>query len=87
MYFPYWMILLVLSLWASILAFVWALRTGQFADQGRAGYLPLRDLGPLPPDREPSRPTREVYALTAVAGIGFLGLVAAALVTVLTLKG
>jgi len=87
MYFPYWMILLVVSLWASILAFVWALRTGQFADQGRARYLPLRDLEPLAPDREPSKITLEIYALTAVAGIALLGLLAAALLTVLTLKG
>ncbi len=36
-----WLFLVGISLIASIAAFVWALRTGQFSDQDRARYLPL----------------------------------------------
>jgi cbb3-type cytochrome oxidase maturation protein len=42
MYFSVWMILLAVSLWVSLAAFWWGLQSGQFSDQDRARYLPLK---------------------------------------------
>lgn len=40
-YYAGWLFLVVTSLLVSIAAFIWGLRSGQFADQDRARYLPL----------------------------------------------
>jgi cbb3-type cytochrome oxidase maturation protein len=40
-YYAGWLFLVVISLIASIAAFIWGLRSGQFSDQDRARYLPL----------------------------------------------
>jgi cbb3-type cytochrome oxidase maturation protein len=67
-----WASLIVISLWVSLVAFVWALKSGQFSDQGRARYLPLVDEAPLPPVLNPARARRE---LTVLIVIGIIGLV------------
>jgi cbb3-type cytochrome oxidase maturation protein len=40
-YYAGWLFLVTISLTASLAAFIWALRAGQFSDQDRARYLPL----------------------------------------------
>jgi cbb3-type cytochrome oxidase maturation protein len=40
-YYAGWLFLVVISVAASLAAFVWGLRSGQFSDQDRARYLPL----------------------------------------------
>ena len=52
MYYLPWTILVVVSLWVSVVGFIWALKSGQFSDQNRARYLPLRDDFPGPPVEE-----------------------------------
>ncbi len=42
-YYVYLIALIVISLWVTIASFIWALRSGQFSEQNRARYLPLRD--------------------------------------------
>jgi cbb3-type cytochrome oxidase maturation protein len=75
-YYLPWLLLIVISLWISLAAFFWALKAGQFSDQQRARYLPLRgEAGPAPL-ANPSRVTREVYALAGVLCMGALGLLA-----------
>ena len=76
MYFLGWMILVLVSLWVSLIAFIWALRTGQFSDPVRARYLPLSGKLPLPPGRNPEKFTPEVYALLIIGGIGFAAILA-----------
>ena len=68
-YFP-WVVLMVVSLWVSLAAFFWALKHGQFSEQERARYLPLRGEISLSPIPRPSKPTREVYALLGVLCMG-----------------
>jgi cbb3-type cytochrome oxidase maturation protein len=86
MYFYGWIILVSISLWVSLLAFVWALRTGQFADQGRARYLPLAsEYLPTPPS-DGNKRTIESYALLAVAAIGLVGFLSAIIVSLVQLK-
>lgn len=70
MYYLSWIILVVISLWVSVIGFIWALRSGQFSDQNRARYLPLRDDYPGPPVKNPAKLSCEVYFLFAVLGIG-----------------
>ncbi len=62
-YIPFLM-LIFLSLAAGTAAFVWAYRSGQFSEQGRAGYLPLSELGGLDEDR--GRDIRGPYVLFAL---------------------
>ncbi len=40
-YYAGWLCLVIMSLFVSIVAFIWGLRSGQFSDQDRARYLPL----------------------------------------------
>lgn len=42
MYFPYFVAYILVGLAISLAAFLWALRNGQFQDQQRARFLPLR---------------------------------------------
>ena len=67
-----WLILVVLSLTASIAAFIWALRAGQFADQERARFLALeKDLPATPPPEASNRRMRaQSVFLLAVIVIG-----------------
>ncbi len=81
MYFPIWMILVVFSLGISLTAFIWGLQSGQFSDQERARYLPLRDGLAQTPVKNPSKLALEVYVLI------FMGLIVlAALVASLVLN-
>lgn len=77
MYYPYWLLLVALSLWVSILAFIWAVRSGQLSDQGRARYLALSDGLPALPQKRVSRLTFEVYVLLFVLATGMAAMVAA----------
>ncbi len=42
-YYLPWLLLVLISLSAAIGGFLWGLKNGQFSDQQRARYLPLRD--------------------------------------------
>ena len=79
-YYLPWVLLIALSLCVSLAAFFWALKHGQFSDQQRARYLPLRNEATSAPLANPSKFTREVYALVGVLCMGVLGL----LLTLLT---
>lgn len=74
MYFSAWMILIVFSLWVSLMAFLWGLHSGQFSDQDRARYLPLRDILPQPLVKDPAKLTMEVYVLMFIGLLMVLGL-------------
>lgn len=71
MYFPYFIAYIAIGLTISLMVLFWALKNGQFRDQQRARFLPLRD----EPVQEPVPATRtkrwEVYGLfiLAVAGL------------------
>ena len=72
MYLLGWIILVSLSFWVSLAAFLWGLQSGQFSDQERARYLPLRDQFPRPAVKDPARWTIEVYVLLSI-GVVVLG--------------
>ena len=58
-----WIFLILGSLVAGIGLFVWAFRNGQFSDQGRARYLPLRGIDPGTANRGQTSRTRRPYEL------------------------
>jgi len=63
-----WMGLVAVSLWISLIAFVWAVKSGQFAEQQRLRYMPLRDQPDGPPAGDPGRLPVEVYVLFGIGG-------------------
>jgi len=70
MYFPYFVTYILIGFGLTLIAFAWALASGQFKDQQRARYLPLQD----DPDPQPVRVSRfgrlETYALFFLASAG-----------------
>jgi nitrogen fixation-related uncharacterized protein len=61
-----WMTLVIISLAASLVAFIWGLCSGQFAEQARARYLPLRDMSPTAESRNPRKKAPEYYVLLGI---------------------
>jgi cbb3-type cytochrome oxidase maturation protein len=72
MYYLPWVFLVAVSLWVSLAAFFWGLKSGQFTDQTRARFLPLRDEAISPGLKNPPKPSREVYFLFGILGLGGL---------------
>jgi len=88
MYFSVWMILVLLSLWAAMCAFIWALKSGQFADQSRARYLALSEDLPLTSAKAVSTRRRpELVALVAILVIGFAAILATIVLSLCRMKG
>ena len=63
--FP-WIFLILGSLVAGIGLFIWAYHNGQFSDQGRARYLPLRGIDLGRANRGEARSTKKPYELIAL---------------------
>lgn len=87
MFFPAWILLVILSLAISLAAFMWGLRTGQFSDPERARYLPLNHALLPPPVKDPSKITVEVYALIVIAVMGFLIFLATVILSIFHSRG
>lgn len=87
MFFLGWIVLILVGLGASLVVLFWALRTGQFSDQGRARYLPLKDEFPMSRVEDPAKLTVEVYALLFVIGIGLAALLGTVILTLLRWPG
>ncbi len=73
MYYLPWVLLVIVSIWAALAGFFWGLSSGQFSDQQRARYLPLRDSGPFP-EVEGHRPNRELAVLFSVFGVALFSI-------------
>ena len=69
MYFPYYIAYMTSGFFLTLVVFFWALNQGQFNDQNRARYIPLKaDIESKP--LQPSRFARlETYALFVLVGI------------------
>lgn len=70
MYFPYFIAYISIGLVVSLVIFFWALKTGQFQDQQRARFLPLRDDDSMPPAKAKRAHRIEVYGLFFLATAG-----------------
>ena len=87
MFYLGWVLLTFTGILASIGAFIWAIRTGQFSDQGRARYLPLRNEEPLSKSADSMKNPIEVYVLFSAFGIGLLALVSTIVLTFFRVGG
>ena len=77
-----WLTLIATGIGTSIIVFLWALKNGQFADQGRARYLPLGEEVPLRPVDVSKRLPREVYALIIIIALGILSIASTITLTI-----
>jgi nitrogen fixation-related uncharacterized protein len=87
MYFSGWIVLVAFSLWISLLAFLWGIQSGQFSDQERARYLPLRGALPPPLVNNPGKRPLEVYVLLFIGMMVLLGLAGSIFLSVFQLNG
>ncbi len=69
-YYLPWLLLMAASLLASVAVFVWALKGGQFSEQDRARYLPLRHEFSLTKLKDPAMLSLEVYVLLGILAVG-----------------
>ncbi len=86
MYFPYFIAYIAIGLAISLALFFWALKNGQFQDQQRARFLPLRDDGGVQPARVSRWGRLQMLALFALVSIG-LAASAASLLYAAYLRG
>ena len=70
MYYPYFIAYITIGLTISLLVFFWAIKNGQFRDQQRARFLPLRDDARVPAAPSSKMHRIEVYALFFLATAG-----------------
>ncbi|UCB48269.1 MAG: hypothetical protein JSW56_14115 [Deltaproteobacteria bacterium] len=72
MYYTYFITYMLMGLVISFFVFLWALNNGQFKDQKRARFLPLKDEQEMRPN-DVSRVSRiELYALALLATTGLM---------------
>jgi nitrogen fixation-related uncharacterized protein len=81
-YYLFWAMLIAASLWVSIAGFLWAHRHGQFRDQERARYLPLRNESMTFAAEKGRGARREVYVMLIILAVGLSGLLAVFIMTV-----
>lgn len=77
MYYPFFIVYLVVGFAITLWAFWWALRNGQFRDQQRARFLPLDEEGEQPAVTITRLNRCQAYLLLVLAGSGMLALAAA----------
>ncbi|GLI36245.1 cbb3-type cytochrome oxidase assembly protein CcoS [Desulforhabdus amnigena] len=86
-YYMGWILLVSVSVWTALIAFVWAVRAGQFSDQGRARFLPLIEQKDLPDLQEPVKIGRGAYALLFILALGGIGMLAVIGLSIIHMKG
>jgi cbb3-type cytochrome oxidase maturation protein len=70
MYYPYFIAYIAIGLIISLAVFYWALKHGQFNDQKRARFIPLRGEVDQPPAKATRLNRLEVYGLFALVTLG-----------------
>jgi cbb3-type cytochrome oxidase maturation protein len=87
LYYVFWTMLIAASLWVSLGAFLWAHRHGQFRDQERARFLPLRgEPAPgIPAHKGGSR--REAFVVCIILVLGFAAILTAVIVAFVRTAG
>ena len=70
MYFPYYIVYMVIGFVITLVVFFWALNQGQFKDQKRARFIPMEAAGNTKPVKISRFARLEFIALFALVGIG-----------------
>jgi len=76
MYFPYYIAYMTIGFIITLGVFFWALNQGQFADQNRARYIPLKADGDTTSVKISRFARIQTYALFFLVGIGLAASVA-----------
>ena len=84
MYYPYFITYIIIGFGISLLAFLWALRNGQFSDQKRARFLPLEGEKDFPPVKVSRFNRYEAYGLLFLVCAGLLASMAVLAFALLT---
>jgi len=87
MFYLGWIVLTGTGVLASIGVFLWALRSGQFADQGRARYLPLGETDLLPAATPSRRFPGATVVLLFVIAMGLVAMLSPVILTLARMKG
>jgi cbb3-type cytochrome oxidase maturation protein len=87
MYYPYFVTYIIVGFVISMLVFFWALRNGQFKDQDRARFLPLRDEDETGRSRVSRFNRLEAFALGGLACAGLLAIAAVLIFALIMSKG
>jgi cbb3-type cytochrome oxidase maturation protein len=85
MFYLGWLMLIAVGVGVSLGVFVWALKTGQFSDQQRARFLPLKNEQLEMPQAQPL--PSEVYALILVVILGIIFFLSTITLTIYRLHG
>ena len=87
MYFPYYIVYMVIGFVITLVVFFWAVKNGQFKDQQRARFLPLENK----PTTEPARLSRigrwQAVILLAMACSGLVASVVAVVLSLIVSGG
>ena len=87
MFYLSWIVLTGAGVLTSIAVFLWALRSGQFGDQGRARYLPLCETDSLFPASQSPKLPGTAYALLVILGVGVIAMLSPVILTLVRSKG
>lgn len=77
MYYPFFIVYLIVGFAVTLWAFRWAIKNGQFKDQQRARFLPLDEEAEQPVLTVTRSNRYQAYLLLGLAGSGMLALAAA----------
>ena len=87
MFYLSWIVLTGTGILVSIAVFLWALRSGQFVDQGRARYLPLWETDALSSASKSPKLSGAAYALLLILGVGVIAMLSPVILMLLRIKG
>ena len=83
MFYQFWIVYATLGLLAAAVVFVWAVKSGQFADQDRARFIPLRDDPLIPHNPNASAFNPVVVGLAVVLFLGLCVIGAVVVISIL----
>jgi nitrogen fixation-related uncharacterized protein len=82
-FYQFWIVYATLGLLAAAAIFIWAVKSGQFAEQDRARFIPLRD-DPIFADKPENSPLNPVVVGLAV--VLFIGLCIIGMVLIVSIR-
>jgi len=86
-YYYLWALLIAVSIWVSVGGFLWAHRHGQFRDQDRARFLPLRGEALAPTGGKGSGSRREALVMAGIIAAGISAILTVLVMAVLRFRG
>ena len=86
-YYFLWVLLIAVSLWASLGGFLWAHRSGQFKDQDRARFLALRGEPGISGPTARSGARREAFVMSGIIAVGISAIITVLVIAALRFHG